>query len=155
MHYLIYLAFICVFAGLDQFVKYMIVNNFSLYESKAIINNFFNITYIRNYGAGFSIFQNETIFLVIISIIAIILLGYLIIKSKKEESIYRFSYLLILSGALGNLIDRIRLTYVVDFLDFNILGYDFPIFNVADCFITIGCFLLIILIVKEGKNANN
>lgn len=153
MTYILYLLVIVSLCALDQFTKYLIVSHFSLNEAITIIKNFFDIRYIRNYGAGFSILQNETSFLYMISFIAIIGLGYLLITSKKTEKFNRFCYLLIISGALGNLIDRLRFTYVVDFFDFVIFNYDFPVFNVADIYITIGCVLLILSIILENKNA--
>jgi signal peptidase II len=110
---------------------------------------------VRNYGAGFSIMQHETAFLTALSIIAIIILSYMLIKAKKSDTVSIISYILIISGALGNLIDRARLGYVVDFLDFNIFGYDYPVFNIADSFITVGCFILIIMVILETKNAKN
>lgn len=141
MFYLIYLITIVFIFILDQYTKYLVVDKFVLSESKVIIDKFFNLTYVRNFGAGFSLFENQRLFLILIAIIAIILISYLIIKEKNKLN--KISYLFILGGTLGNLFDRIRLGYVVDFLDFYIFSYDFPIFNVADCFITVGCFLLI------------
>ena len=85
----------------------------------------------------------------------IIVLSYLLVKAKKNDTLSIISYILIISGALGNLIDRVRLGYVVDFLDFKIFGYDYPVFNVADSFITVGCFILIIMVILESKNAKD
>lgn len=155
MLYVIYLIIIGALVSLDQLSKLYIYSNFSLYECKNVINDFFDITYIQNYGAGFSILQNQRIFLCIVSILAIVILCYLLVTSKKSDLLNRVSFLLIISGTLGNLIDRIRFGYVVDFFDFIIFGYDFPVFNVADCFITIGCFIIIFTILKETKNAKN
>ena len=81
------------------------------------------------------------------------MLFYYLLKSGKDDLISKMSYLLIISGAIGNLIDRIRFGYVVDFLDFKIFGYDFPVFNVADSFITVGCFILIIKTLWEARHA--
>ncbi len=116
-----------------------------------IIPGFFQLTNVRNTGAGFSILTDQTVFLSVVSAIAVIALIYLL--GKENNKYIRITYLLIISGALGNLIDRIRLGYVVDFLDFMIFGYDFPVFNVADSFITVGCILLILLNLKENRHA--
>ncbi|MBO7698971.1 MAG: signal peptidase II, partial [Erysipelotrichaceae bacterium] len=89
------------------------------------------------------------------SIVAIVILTYMLIKAKKNDTISIISYILIISGALGNLIDRVRLGYVVDFLDFIIFGYDYPVFNIADSFITVGCFALIIMVALEARNAKD
>jgi len=155
MLYFIYLLLVILMLGLDQASKYFIVNNFDLYESKEIINNFFNITYVRNYGAGFSIMQNQTYVFFVITIVALTIISYLLYKSKDNEILNRVSYILIIGGALGNFIDRLHTTYVVDFLDFNLFGWAFPVFNIADCFITVGAFILIISTLIEGKHAKN
>ena len=155
MSYLVYLVAICIFTLLDQLSKKQIVDYLKLGEKIEIIKGFFNITHVRNYGAGFSILQNARLFLSLISIIAIIVLVYLLVTTKKKDTLTSMSYLMVLSGALGNLLDRLRQGYVVDFLDFTIFGWDYPVFNVADIFITIGCFLLIIISLKGEKDAKN
>ena len=155
MSYLVYLVAICIFTLLDQLSKKQIVDYLKLGEKIEIIKGFFNITHVRNYGAGFSILQNARLFLSLISIIAIIVLVYLLVTTKKKDTLTSMSYLMVISGALGNLLDRLRQGYVVDFLDFKIFGWDYPVFNVADIFITIGCFLLIIISLKGEKNAKN
>lgn len=155
MTYILYILITVSLCGIDQFSKYLITSHFNLNDYIVIIKDFFDIRYIRNYGAGFSILQNETSFLYMISLLAILGLSYLLLTSKKSEKLNRFCYLLIIAGALGNLIDRLRFTYVVDFLDFMIFNYDFPVFNIADCYITIGCFLLMFSFLMENKNAKH
>ena len=155
MLYTLYLLTIVVLVTADQFSKFLIVKNFVENEKIVLIKNFFNITYIKNYGAGFSILQNQTIFLVVVTIAAIGFVTYLLIKSKNNEAFNRVCYLLIIGGAIGNLIDRLTLGYVIDFLDFYIFEYDFPVFNIADSFLTIGCILLIISILLESKRGKN
>ena len=156
MLYALYLLAIVVLVSIDQFSKYLITQNlFDGVKEIKLIDNFFYITNVKNYGAGFSILQNQRIFLIIVTIIAIIFVAYLLVKSKNSESLNRVCYILIIGGAIGNLIDRITLGYVVDFLDFYIFGYDFPVFNLADCFLTVGCFLLIISILLETKRVKN
>lgn len=155
MSYLVYLVAICIFTLLDQLSKKQIVDYLKLGEKIEIIKGFFNITHVRNYGAGFSILQNARLFLSLVSIIAIVVLVYLLVTTKKKDTLTSMSYLMVISGALGNLLDRLRQGYVVDFLDFKIFGWDYPVFNVADIFITIGCFLLIIISLKGEKDAKN
>ena len=155
MIYIFYVLFVTILVILDQYVKNLVVLNIELSKRIPLIDDFFSLTYVRNYGAGFSILQNETVFLSVLSIVAVLVLAYLLIKVKKSDTISIISYILIISGALGNLIDRIRLGYVVDFLDFKIFGYDYPVFNIADSFITIGCFILMITVILESKNAKN
>lgn len=153
MIYALYLLTIIVLVSADQFTKFLITSNFK--EKIVLVKDFFYINYVKNYGAGFSILQNQKYFLIAISLIAIVIIGYLLVTAKKKESLNKICYLLIIGGSIGNLIDRLSLGYVIDFLDFFIFGYDFPVFNLADCYITIGCFLLIISILLESKNAKN
>lgn len=155
MLYALYILTLVVLISVDQFSKYLVVKNISLNINIELIKNFFNLTYVKNFGAGFSILQNQKIFLIIVSIIAIIVVGYLLIKSNNKETINRISYLLIIGGAIGNLIDRLTYGYVIDFLDFIIFGYDFPVFNLADSFITIGCAIIIVSIFLESKRGKN
>ena len=155
MLYALYLLTVVVLVAADQFSKYIVVENIAENSNIVLIKDFFNLTYVKNYGAGFSILQNQKIFLIVIAIIAIVVVTYLLIKSSNSEVLNRICYLLIIGGTLGNLFDRIRFSYVIDFLDFYIFGYDFPVFNIADSFLTIGCFLLIISILLEGRNAKN
>lgn len=155
MLYALYLLAIVVIVILDQFSKYLIVQNITEGINIVFIKDFFNLTYVKNFGAGFSILQNQQVFLIVVSIAAIILVSYLLIKSKNNESLNRVCYILIIGGSIGNLIDRLSLGYVVDFLDFYIFGYDFPVFNIADSFLTIGCFILILSILLENKRGKN
>lgn len=155
MLYALYILAIVTLVTADQFSKYLIVKNINETVSIELIQNFFNLTNIKNYGAGFSILQNQRIFLIVVSLLAVVFVSYLLFKSKSNESFNRICYLLIIGGAIGNLFDRIRFGYVVDFLDFNIFGYDFPVFNIADSFLTIGCILLIFSVILESKNAHH
>ena len=151
----LYIIFITILVLLDQFAKRAVVENMALGESINIIDGFFSLTYVRNYGAGFSILQNATFFLLAMTVIACGVLFYMLMTSDKKDLYAKMSYLLIISGAIGNFIDRIRFSYVVDFLDFNIFGYNYPVFNVADCFVTVGCFMLIIKVLRESIHAKN
>lgn len=133
---------------LDQWVKYWIVLNLSLYE-KININFFINITHQQNTGAAFSILADaggwQRWFL---SVLAILVCGYIIhwLYQLRTTSQWYLSYGLsfVLGGALGNVIDRIRLGYVVDYAQVFINGWPFPSFNVADAAITLGAVLIII-----------
>lgn len=155
MIYFIYLLAIFIFVAIDQISKSIIVSTMKLSQKIVLIDNFFSITHVRNYGAGFSLLQNARLFLSVVSIVAILVLTYMLIRSDRKEKALNVSYLFIISGAIGNLIDRLRNGYVVDFLDFIIFGYDYPVFNIADCFITVGCFMMIIIVLLENKRAKN
>lgn len=155
MIYGLYILFITIFVLLDQFAKRAVVANIKLNQVIVLIKGFFNLTHVRNYGAGFSILQHATAFLLALTIIACIILFYLLVTCSRRDLLSIVCYLLVISGAIGNFLDRVRYSYVIDFLDFKIFGYDFPVFNVADCFITVGCFLLIIKLLLEARHAKN
>ena len=133
-----------IFLIIDIISKIVVSSLMNEYDSIILIKNFFNITYVRNTGAAWSIFSGEIIGLIIISILIICFLGIYIYKNKPKDMMEKIGYSMILGGAFGNLLDRITYGYVIDFLDFYIFGYDYPIFNLADSFIFIGVILLII-----------
>ena len=131
---------------LDQLTKAIITHYLSLHQSIEVISGFFNITYLKNPGAAFSLFHDSgktfrMFFLTGTSIVALIVVFF--IYSKAENNLaYRIALSLIAGGAMGNLVDRIRLGEVTDFLDVHIGQYHWPAFNVADSAITIGVFLM-------------
>ncbi len=136
----------------DIISKLVIKTNLDLYESIKIIPNFFNITYVMNDGAAFSILRGNQILLSILGISVIIGLGYYMNKDKLNN--YKVIYYsLLIGGILGNILDRIIYKGVIDFLDFKIFGYDYPIFNLADSFIVISVILMIIEIIR-GRHGN-
>lgn len=154
--YLAYIFTIIFLVGIDQYTKQLVVAYIPLNEHLEIIPNFFNLTHVRNTGAAWSMFEGQKQIFIVITIIAIIYFSYLLIKDRNKSFIYKLCYLLIVSGAIGNFIDRLTNSYVVDFLSFRLFGfYDFPVFNVADCFLTIGVFIYIILTILEMKHAKN
>lgn len=139
---------------IDIVTKYIIKSKLMLYESIPVIDGFFNIVYVLNPGAAFSFLHdmNESyrqIFFVTITIIAIFVVLYIFAREKSKMSTAGFA--LILSGAIGNLLDRIFIGKVVDFLDFYYKSYHFPAFNVADSCVTIGVALIIIDILFFSK----
>ena len=128
-----------------DFVSKIIVSNFmNVHDSIEIIKGFFSISYFRNTGGAFSILNEHTWLLAVVSLIIIVVLIYYVYKNKPKNKLESLGYSMILGGAIGNFIDRIIYGYVIDFLDFNIFGYNYPIFNFADVFIVIGVFFLII-----------
>lgn len=151
--YIIYLFIITSLVAIDQFSKEIILTYFNVGDSKTIVDDFFSLTYVQNYGAGFSIMQNARTTFLIITPICLLAFVYLLLKSNDKLS--KAALLLMISGTIGNFIDRIARIYVVDFLDFIFFGWDFPIFNFADCCLTIGVLLYIITLLKEEKDAKN
>lgn len=140
---------------LDQLIKTIVINNMNLFDSINIINNFFSVTYVRNTGAAWSILSGNVFFLILISIIALVLIYIYFIKNKKLTKLENISYGLLIGGILGNLIDRIIHGYVIDYLDFKIINYDFPIFNIADISIVVSIILIGITLLVGDENARN
>jgi len=133
---------------IDIITKLIIDNNFNFMETKPVIMDFFSITKIYNTGASWNILSGYRFVLITVSILMIALLIYYQTKFLlNTRNVLTFG--LLYGGITGNLIDRIAYGYVIDFLDFNIFGYNFPVFNFADICIVIGIFLLIIAIYKK------
>ena len=139
----------------DFFSKYIVSKLMTVNETINLIDNFFRITYVKNTGAAFSIFSNNTILVIIISVVVIGFLLFYIYKNKGNNKLENVSYAFILGGAIGNLIDRLVYGYVIDFLDFEILSYDAPIFNLADTFIVIGVILFLINTLRSRYDGNS
>lgn len=137
---------------IDQISKLLVVNLLTKTNSIAIIKNFFYLTYINNDGAAFSILVGKRVLLILIAVLVIVMLIRYIKKNNIQNKLELVSISLIIGGSLGNLIDRVVRGYVIDFLDFKIFNYNFPIFNLADTFIVIGVFLLLL---KEIRKENN
>jgi len=139
-------------AVLDQASKYLIIKNLKYNEMIPVIDKFFYITYHENSGAAWGILQNKGYILIPLTIILCIGIIYMLIKA--DPKILNLSLSFILGGAVGNLIDRILKARVVDFLDFYFGSYNFPTFNVADMFITIGTVILAVFVLffyEEGR----
>lgn len=144
---------ICL-VSIDQLVKFTIIKN--IYNSElTIINGILNLTYVENTGGAFGIGNDSTIMFVIVNIIVIGLITKFIISKKNETPTYILIGLgLILTGGIGNLIDRIFRGFVIDYIDFSPL-IKYPVFNIADIYVVIGCIIiainLISNIIKERK----
>ncbi len=132
---------------IDLISKILVTKFMAPNQSISIIKNFFFITYVKNTGVAFSMLEGNIFFIIILTFF-IVWLIFRYINSRILNSIECFSYGLIVGGALGNLFDRIRLGYVIDFFDFNIIGYNFAIFNVADIAIVVGVFLIIVFSIR-------
>jgi signal peptidase II len=132
------MLFALLIIALDQVSKYAIKIFLRPYDSIEVIKGIFNITYVQNSGAAFSILKGKTHFFTITTLLVIIAIIYAIIKLPTKKRGIRVLLALVLGGAVGNLIDRLRYGYVVDFLDFRI----WPVFNVADMAIVISVLIL-------------
>ena len=135
---------------IDRISKIIITSLLKKGESIIIIKNFFSLTLAKNTGVAFSLLEGKTIFIILITILILFLLFEIIKKEqkKKEEVI---CYSIIIGSALGNLFDRLIYGYVIDFLDFKIFNYNYPIFNLADSCIVIAVFILIVIDFKEKE----
>lgn len=134
--------------AIDQLSKIFVVSNFTLGKVYEIIPNFLNLKYVKNTGVAFSMFENNNLILILITVIVLVLI--LIYRNKiKEQKLL----VVLTSGIIANLIDRIIRGYVVDFISFKILGINMAIFNLADTFIVVSAIIYIFIIIKEEKNA--
>ena len=144
-YYIPFLIFI--FFMIDQITKEVVIRNlkvgYSIPES-----GFFRFTHVRNFGSAFSIINDANLFLMIVGIFAIIFISYFLIFYTRESNLLQIAISLQLSGAFGNIVDRIRLGSVTDFIDVG----PWPVFNIADSCISVGMFLLIIHIIISWKN---
>jgi len=138
--YLIVFSTALIIVLFDQITKFLIKTNFQLNESFSLIKNIFHFTYIQNTGAGFGILKSQTLILIFISLIVIGVILYNLNKIKEKEVLLQVLVGFVLAGTIGNLIDRIVYGFVIDFFDFRI----WPVFNIADSFVTIGVIGLII-----------
>ncbi len=127
-----------VIVVLDQISKYLVTSALRLHESVPVINGIFHLTVVHNRGAAFGLLKNQ-VYLFILTAFAAILLIFFHLRKHTGVSAYTVGLSLILAGAVGNLIDRLRFGYVLDFLDFRV----WPVFNVADSAITVGACLAV------------
>jgi len=143
------------FLILDQITKQLVVNSFDLYESMNILP-FFDLRYVQNPGAAFSFLADQDgwqrwFFTIIAAVASVVFLVWLA-KTPKSNPLLSVALAFMLSGAMGNLIDRALFGYVIDFLDFHVAGKHWPAFNVADSAIFIGAALMILDSFKNGDS---
>ena len=138
---------------LDRVTKIWALNVLTKTTEIPVIKDFFSFAYLENRGAAFGILQNKLIFL---SLVTLTIMGGIVVylfKYKPTSKILRISLAFIVSGAIGNLIDRVWYKYVVDFIMLHYKDvYYFPTFNVADMFVVVGTMLLVIYMIKEDNN---
>ena len=153
---ILYLVTLILIIGGDQFTKHLVSSSMQLGQSQEIIDNFFYFTYAQNTGVAWGMLAGHLELFIIIALLSAIFMIYFFTKTKSREVLTRFGLVLTFAGMAGNLIDRIVLGYVRDFIDFVIFNYNFPIFNIADIAVVIGVILIIFEIIFEerihGKN---
>lgn len=155
----VYFLISALLVGLDQWSKYLTVQNISLGETKEFIPGFLSLTHLRNTGAAWSLLEGKMKIFYVITVIVSVVIIYLLIKNYKKSIWYSVGLSFVLAGAIGNFIDRVRLGYVVDMLQTDFMN--FPIFNVADSTLVVGVICIFIYLIldekaaKEGKNGTN
>lgn len=152
---MIWIAIIAILVAVDRISKMYIVRYIEFGKSIPVIDNFFYLTYWRNKGAAWGILQNGRYIFIILTILVSILIGYFLYKS--DNKLLKASLAIILSGAIGNLIDRVLEGSVVDFLQFWFGSYTFPNFNAADSCVVVGTILLayyLLFVYKDKKEEN-
>jgi len=127
---------------IDQLSKFMVNRIVSFGYSKVIIPNFFSITNAHNFGAAWSILWDKKIYIILITVFAMLLVFFLMFREKEQNKYKSLYYGLLIGGIIGNLIDRIFLGYVIDFLDFTFFGFNYPIFNISDIAIVVSIILI-------------
>lgn len=136
---------IAILVLIDQFTKYLAITNLKNQAPIIIIKDVFQLYYLENRGAAFGILQNKEWFLIIVPLLILCTIFYILYKLPGEKKYLPLYYICIFisSGAIGNLIDRIRYSFVVDFFYFELI--DFPVFNVADSYVTVSGIILVLL----------
>lgn len=138
----------------DQFSKYLAFINLKEKKPIVLIDNFLQLNYVENSGAAWGILQDQKFLLIAITILVVAILGIYVRSNTTLTMPTLVSISLVAGGAIGNLIDRINMGYVIDFIDVNFGTYNFPVFNFADIFIVTGVILMMFLIItdKFGKS---
>ena len=139
MIYVLYTAVILALVGCDQLLKSWTVHHLALGESTAFLPGFMQLTRVHNYGAAWSSFSGKTAMLIAVTVALMIAVAYLLIRRIVRHPLGVAAAVLILGGGVGNIIDRIAHGYVVDMFD--LLLFDYPVFNLADCFVVVGVIL--------------
>ena len=135
----------------DQVTKSTAITNLKGQESINLIDGVLHLHYLENFGAAFGMLQNQKLFFIFMAVIILFFIAFILVKmpEHKRYNMMQVCLILIASGAVGNMIDRVQFGYVVDFIYFILI--DFPIFNVADIYVTIGTALLVIFILFYYK----
>ena len=150
MTFIVFLIFAIAIVVADQLTKLWVVAQIPLYSQVEALDGLFHLTYVRNFGAAFSSFQGmRWVFVVLFVLLTAALLYEYFKKPMPFSTFERWCLAAIWGGGLGNVIDRVRLGYVVDMIEVEFIT--FPVFNVADCFITCGCIALMVSLVLFNK----
>ncbi len=146
---MIYILISILIIAFDQITKILTVNNFRLGQVKEIIPHILSFTYVKNEGAAFGILQGARVFFIILTIVILLLAIFYVIKMRPQSRLEKLSLSFIAGGAVGNFIDRAIFGFVRDFILLEFI--DFPVFNIADCFVCIGAGLYILYAFLDMK----
>lgn len=149
----LYLILTTLLVVVDQFTKYLTVQNIELYEVIEVVPKLLSFTYIQNTGAAWSILEGQMWFFYIVTVFVIAFLLYYLYTEAKTNRILGIILSVILAGTIGNFIDRLVFQYVIDMIKVEFIK--FPIFNVADMFLTVGVVVLMIYTIYEDRNTTN
>ena len=144
-----YLAVSLMSFGLDKLVKYLVVTHIKLDTTVSFIPHVLSLSNVRNDGAAWSILQGQQLLLFVITVAALVVM-LVLLKKNRNDRLFAWALTLMVGGTLGNFLDRLRLGYVVDMFTLDFMN--FPIFNVADCALTVGVILLIIALFTGDDN---
>lgn len=146
--------FLALLVFLDQITKHYAVAYLKGQESIKLVEGVFELNYLENRGAAFGLLQNQKFFFIFIAVVILAVIIYVLFKTPNQKKYVKLHMALVLiaAGAIGNMIDRIRLDYVVDFLYFSLIN--FPIFNVADIYVTCSAIYLVILLLLVYKESD-
>ena len=157
--YLIYTAIIAAGILLDQLTKWLSVTFLKVVDTGPIIKGVIHLTYVENTGAAFGMLKNHRWVFIVISTLTIIAMALYLYLGHADKMLYGISISMIISGGIGNMIDRLALGYVVDFIDFRLIN--FAVFNGADSFVCVGAGILVLAMIldireeaRESKQGN-
>lgn len=155
---LLFFAGLILIPALDQIVKLIVAENLAQVGTVALIRNVFHLTYCENTGAGFGIFADYTWLLSALTFCIVAAAVIYVLFKRPKSALLMTGLTFVVGGAIGNLIDRVRLGYVIDFLDFRLIH--FPVFNIADCFVTVGAVIFAVYVLffsdkKEQADGTN
>ncbi len=144
----VYFVVMALIVIIDQLVKYAVASSIKLNSSISVIDGILSLAHIRNYGAAWSMLLGQIWFFVIISIVSLAVMAFFF-RKLRNKPLYLTGLSLMIGGTIGNFIDRLRLGYVVDMFQLDFIN--FPIFNVADCALTIGVAVILIAMLKDDE----
>ena len=144
---------IFIIAILDQAAKFFVAGLLPTVKTIPIISDIFHLTYVENTGAGFGVFSGYTWILTLLTLVVIIAAVSYVAVKRPTNRMFLTGFTFMIGGAVGNVVDRIRLGYVIDFFDFRLIN--FPVFNIADCFITVGAIIFAVYVIFYSDKKEN